>query len=211
MKRKLEERFNRILLMVPLILREEGASIDELCEKTRMSKDEIIADLDLLFLCGLPDYGPGDLIDVGIENDRIFLSMADYFNRPLRLTKDEALALLVAGEALIRANVFKEASAIGRAMQKITRVLGEAEKRDMYDVVRRVEVEIESEPGKWWKDVARALEKDRNLVLEYYSFSRDEVTQREVEPVSFVFSHGNWYLYGWCHKAGDWRLFRLDR
>lgn len=211
MKRKLEERFNRILLMVPLILREEGASIDELCEKLEMSRDEIITDLDLLFLCGLPDYGPGDLIDVSIENERIFLSMADYFSKPLRLTENEALALLVAGEALIRANVLKETSAIGKAMEKITRVLGEKEKQDMYDVARRVEVEIESEPGEWWKGVARALEKGMNLALEYYSFSRDEVTQREVEPVSFVFSHGNWYLYGWCHKAQDWRLFRLDR
>ena len=47
--------------------------------------------------------------------------------------------------------------------------------------------------------------------IEYYSWSKDEITEREVEPFTLVVSRGHWYLSAWCHLDEDYRLFRLDR
>src|ERR1700712_5945988 len=57
-------------------------------------------DLNVLWMCGLPGLTPGDLIDIDMDavdgEGVIHLSNADYLTRPLRLTADEALALVLA-------------------------------------------------------------------------------------------------------------------
>ncbi|MGH9215403.1 MAG: helix-turn-helix transcriptional regulator, partial [Acidimicrobiales bacterium] len=47
--------------------------------------------------------------------------------------------------------------------------------------------------------------------LDYYAYSRDQRTTRDVDPHA-VFAHdGAWYVRGYCHQAHDQRLFRVDR
>ncbi|MGL4745538.1 MAG: WYL domain-containing protein, partial [Dermatophilaceae bacterium] len=41
--------------------------------------------------------------------------------------------------------------------------------------------------------------------------ARDEATERDVDPMRVVGIDGRWYLEGWCHRAADTRLFRMDR
>jgi len=204
-------RLNRMLLMVPLILREEGASIEELCRALGVDRKELMADLDTLWLCGLPSYTPLDLIDRRIEGDRVYLSMADYFSRPLTVTRQEALTLLVAGRTLIGAGFFEEEGPLASALEKVEGMLTEEQKGDVEDIARRIEVELDSYPGKWWKEIENGIGSGHNIILEYYSYSRDTVSEREVEPFSLVWSRGHWYLMAWCHLAEDMRLFRLDR
>ena len=204
-------RINRMLIMVPLILREEGASIGELCRALGVNEKELMEDLDTLWLCGLPSYTPLDLIDRRIEGDRVYLSMADYFRRPLTVTRQEALTLLVAGRALISAGFFEEKGPLGSALEKVEGLLSEEQKGDVEDIAQRIEVELDSYSGRWWEEIEKGIESGQNIVLEYYSYSRDEVTEREVEPFSLVWSRGHWYLLAWCHLAEDTRLFRLDR
>jgi proteasome accessory factor C len=47
--------------------------------------------------------------------------------------------------------------------------------------------------------------------LDYYSFGRDEWTTRVVDPRRVFNAAGQWYLAGYCHRAGAERLFRVDR
>ena len=41
--------------------------------------------------------------------------------------------------------------------------------------------------------------------------TRDETTERDVDPMRLLIVDGRWYLEGWCHRAEAVRLFRLDR
>lgn len=202
---------NRILLMIPFISSSEGASVRELCRRFNISRSELTCDLGTLWLCGLPDYGPGCLIDYYIEGDRVFISMADYFSRPLNMTREEALALIVAGRALIRARIFRKSGPLGSALDKVESVLSEVEKTEVEELARRVQIEMDSYSGRWREIIDEGLKKGRILRVEYYSFSTDEVKEREVEPLSLIWSQGHWYLLGWCRLADDTRLFRLDR
>jgi proteasome accessory factor C len=208
---RLAARLNRILLMVPLILRQEGASIEEMCRELGVDKEELVTDLKTLWLCGLPAYTPLDLIDYRIEGERVYLSMADFFRRPLTVTRQEALTLLVAGRALIDAGFFEESGALASSLEKVEGVLSVEQKGDVEDIARRIEVELDSYSGRWWKEIENGIGSGHNIILEYYSYSRDAVSEREVEPFSLVWSRGHWYLVGWCHLAEDTRLFRLDR
>ena len=37
------------------------------------------------------------------------------------------------------------------------------------------------------------------------------MTERDVDPMRVINFDAQWYLEGWCHRAEDVRLFRLDR
>jgi proteasome accessory factor C len=58
--------------------------------------------------------------------------------------------------------------------------------------------------------VDRAISERRRLWLRYYSPARDELTEREVDPIR-LFAVGHTYLEGWCRLSEARRTFRLDR
>jgi proteasome accessory factor C len=60
-------------------------------------------------------------------------------------------------------------------------------------------------------DLARAIRERRPARLVYAGASRDEVTERVVEPAEIVRHGGRSYLAAWCRTAGAQRTFRLDR
>src|SRR5262249_228714 len=87
------ERLGRMLVIVPYLVQHPGTSLEAASTIFEVPQDQLRRDLDLLFMSGLPPYGPGDLIDVDVDEDgNVWISMADHFARPLRLPRPEALA-----------------------------------------------------------------------------------------------------------------------
>jgi proteasome accessory factor C len=196
----LEDRFRRLLLLVPYVLRNNGATVDEVSERFDITRTELVADLNLLFMCGLPGYGPGDLIEAYIDGDQVWIRMADYFARPMRLTPAEGLMLYAGGQAL--AAVSGPDPALERAMEQLSKALTPG-------ALERVSVGLEAPEG--LAVVKQALESKRRLHLVYQSQSKDEVTERDVDPWALLLSEGRWYLLGYCHRVNDERIFRIDR
>src|SRR5690554_8221056 len=86
----------RLLNLVPYLLARPGIRIADAAADLGVSEQQLRDDLELLWVCGLPGYGPGDLIDMAFDGDRVTITYDAGINRPLRLTPDEALALVVA-------------------------------------------------------------------------------------------------------------------
>lgn len=200
MAEPIEARFRRLLTLVPYVLRRPGVSVQEVCRQFAITKSQLVADLNLLFVCGLPGYGPGDLIEAFIDGDRVCIRLADYFSRPLRLTPAEGLLLYAGAQALTAAGVGD--AALDRAVGRLEQALGP-------DALSRVSVELEG-AGEL-ATIREAITARRRLHLVYYAHSRDETTERDVDAWALFLSSGRWYLVGWCHKVGDERIFRLDR
>jgi proteasome accessory factor C len=196
----LEERFRRLLLLVPYVLRRNGAPVAEVCERFGIKRSELVADLNLLFMCGLPGYGPGDLIEAFIDGGQVWIRMADYFSRPMRLTAAEGLLLYAGARAL--AAVGGPDPALDRAVTRLKEALSPG-------MLERVNVGLET--PRELAVVKGALESRHRLHIVYQSQSKDEITEREVDPWALLLSEGFWYLVGWCHKVSDERIFRLDR
>ncbi len=58
--------------------------------------------------------------------------------------------------------------------------------------------------------VEEAMRDNKMLEIEYHS-RNGEKTQRMIEPHVLVFKQNVWYVYAFCHKQRDFRLFRLGR
>jgi proteasome accessory factor C len=202
-------RLSRILLLLPYAIQHPGTSVGELSRRFDIPKNELINDLNLVFLCGLPGYGPGDLIDVDFQEDRIYIHMADYFAAPLRLTPAEGLALYAGGEAIAALPDMVQADSLRRALAKLGRALG-ADAREGGEGAA-VEVRFEDSPAEHMSVLQRALAERKQVHLEYFSGSRSELSSRNVEPWGLVAALGRWYLVGLDHKREEERMFRVDR
>src|SRR5664280_2278052 len=200
-------RLSRLLTMVPWLLNRQGVEIDEAAREFAVTPAQVEADLALLFLCGTPGGYPGDLIEAEWESGRVFLGNADTINRPLRLGVDEALTLIVGLRALAAVPGIGERDAVVRALAKLEAATGSAAAG-----TSRIEVLIDEGTGEEFLDLARrALAARRRVHLRYLVPGRDESTERDVDPMRLINFDAHWYLEGWCHRAEDVRLFRLDR
>ena len=200
-------RLSRLLTMVPWLLNRQGVEIAEAAREFSVTPAQVEADLALLFLCGTPGGYPGDLIEAEWESGRVFLGNADTINRPLRLGVDEALALIVGLRALAAVPGIGQRDAVVRAMAKLEAATGSASAE-----TSRVKVLIDEGAGQESLGLAqRALAAHRRVHLRYLVPGRDESTERDVDPMRLINIDAHWYLEGWCHRAEDVRLFRVDR
>lgn len=200
MAETLQRRLRRLLLLVPYVIRRPEVTVGEVCEQFGIIRRQLVADLDLLFLCGRPGYGPGDLIEAFVDGDHIQIRMAEYFAQPLRLSPAEGLLLYSGAQALAAAGAGDDA--LDRALRRLEEVLGP-------DVVARVSVAFGGTEE--IATVHEALTRERRLHIVYQSHSKEEVTERDVDPWALFASGGRWYLVGWCHRVRDERMFRVDR
>jgi proteasome accessory factor C len=201
-------RLRRLLILVPYLIRHPGASVEEVSRLFDVGERELLEDLNLLFVSGLPPYGPADLIDVQVEEGRIWVGMADYFSRPVRLTRSEALALYLKGKALLGAPGLEEAPALSSALSKIEHGLGA---EALAELAGKVEVGGGGHVAQALSAVRRAVEQRERLEIDYYAASHDELTSRRIDPEHVYFSIGHWYVVAWDHLSDDERLFRVDR
>jgi proteasome accessory factor C len=199
-----DARLARLLAIVPWIAAHDGPSLEEVSRRFSVTEKDLLADLNLLFMCGVYPFTPDVLIDVHIADGRVWISMADYFRRPLRLNAQEGLALVSAGRAFL---AFPDAGAGGplaSALEKLDAVLGLAGGDGL-------EVELADVDAGVLTSLREAAERHQKMRLEYYSYGRDRRTDRIVHPWRVFNQAGEWYLEAWCENVAAERTFRLDR
>src|SRR5690606_17685249 len=120
------DRLQRILAVLPWIVQHQGATVDQICERFGLDRKSLLEDLELVFVeVGLHPFTPDMLTDVTIEDDRVYVHVGDYFRRPLRLAREEALTLLAAGRAVLARPGSDPDGTLQRAVDKLVRALGE--------------------------------------------------------------------------------------
>ncbi|MFK4068910.1 helix-turn-helix transcriptional regulator [Streptomyces sp. NPDC029674] len=199
------DQTRRMLSLVTYLRERPGAHVGDVARAFGITTDELISDLDVLPMCGTSFRG-GDLLDIDTDGDRIWWHNPDDVAAPLRLAADEATALLVAARAVATLPGLRESDrlALLRATAKLETAAGEAA-----GASSRLSVTFESEGGVF-ADVDRAISERRRLWIRYYSPARDEVTEREIDPIRLV-SVGHTYVEAWCRRSEARRTFRLDR
>jgi len=201
------ERLERLLAIVPWVVAQDGPTVGETCERFGISEKDLIADLNLLFLCGLYPYTPDALIEVDIDDGRVWVRFADWFRRPLRLTPPEGLALVAAARAMLGVpggGGHDERGSLASALGKLEMVLGAGGEEAL-------DVELGAASADILSTFQLAGREHRKVLVDYYSFGRDAVGERVVRPWRVFSSGGHWYLLAWCEKVADKRLFRIDR
>ncbi len=201
----------RLLAMVPYLQNRGGVALREIAADFGISTQQVRRDLNVLWFCGLPGLGPGDLIDLNFEpleadeDGVVKVSNADYLRRPLRLGSTEASALTVALRTLRESSTDATRDVIDRVLDKLERAGEEPAPIGTGPVAEPAAVSATR------RTLAEAIAADRQLRLDYYVPARDERTDRVVDPIALLEIDGFAYLDAWCHRADGRRTFRLDR
>jgi proteasome accessory factor C len=178
--------------------------VAEVCQRFGVEEEELLDDLNLLFMCGVYPFTPDVLIDVDVAQGRVWIRMADYFRRPLRLSPQEGLALVSAGSALLSVPGADPDGALATALGKLENVLGVGAEDG-------VDIELAKVTPTLLDAVRTAADQHQKVELDYYSFGRDGHSTRVVQPWRVFNANGQWYLSAWCERAVGERLFRVDR
>src|SRR6187200_2376800 len=173
----------RLLSLVPYLREHDGVAMTEAAAAFGISLKTLREDLSVLWMCGMPGLTPGDLIDIDMDavdgEGVIHLSNADYLTRPLRLSADEALALVLALRTLREIADPGQREAVDRAHPDQATVAVTAARDDIQARVND------------------GLQRRKRLDLTYDVATRAETTQRMVDPLRVFVLEGYGYLEAW--------------
>ncbi|MBA3251382.1 MAG: YafY family transcriptional regulator [Geodermatophilaceae bacterium] len=206
------DRLPRLLALLPYLQARPGILVAEAADDLGVTEEQLRRDLDLLWMCGLPGHGPGDLVDLSFEGETVTVTFDAGIHRPLRLTETEALSLLVALQSLADVPGLADRGVIERARAKIEAAAGTQAKALGGITVALQDRRDQLAGGEERLGVLRrAVDERRAVALTYYVPGRDETTHRVVDPMRLLLVEGKGYLEAWCRRAEGVRLFRVDR
>lgn len=198
------ERLRRLLAIVPWIVANPGIEIASVATRFGLSEDDLIEDLNVVWMIGLPPYTPDALVEVAFEDGKVWIHYADFFSRPLRLNPAQGLALLASSDGLLSMPGSEPDGPLARALAKLASTLGVAP-----DEV--VDVELGAAEAGLLQELRQAADQGTEVAIDYYSYGRDEHSTRLIAPWRVRSTSGAWYVEAWCHQADDERVFRVDR
>lgn len=204
-RRGADDRLRRILAVVPFVVAAGDPTLSEVRKRFGYkSVGELKEDLDLLLMCGVHPFTPGDYIEPQVTGGRVSMKLAQRFTRPLRLTPVEALGVVGSAVALAAVPGSDPQGPLARGLAKLAAVLG-------IDPDEVVDVELGGHDPEVLATVRRSSEELRTLEVDYYSFGRDQWSRRQLDPWEVYSRSGAWYVRGMCRRDQGEKLFRVDR
>lgn len=200
------ERALRLLDLVPFVVNNQGITISELASRFSVTREEIVKDLNLLFLCGLPGYTPLELIDLSLEDDVVVIRDPQNLSLPRNFNYSESIVLRIALAALQEIILKSDPRYV--TLSNLIRKL-----EDTYSAEIPSEAfHIEIEKDKIALEIARqALDQGLDLNIKYLNKTKDEVTERRISPQRIRANENKIQLDGYCHLSNDSRTFNLNQ
>lgn len=194
----------RLLDLVPFLRANPGMNIKEIATEFKVSVPEIVSDLDLLMVCGLPGYTPLELIDLSTDEGYVTLRDPQNLEYPRNFTIHELLILKIALSALLVDSPPMLHSEIGSLISKLDHQMpnqisseGILFVPDNILNLRRIGEE--------------ALVKNQQVEISYRNDTKDELTNRKISLIREYESEGEYFWDAWCHLANAKRTFNLEK
>ena len=195
----------RLLDLVPYISSHPGVKVSELAETFSVSQDEILKDLNLLFLCGLPGYTPLELIDLSFDDGTVVVRDPQNLNAPRNLNESECLALRIALAALqeITPKSHRSFSVLQSLQAKLSKAFSSE--------IPAAAINFEADKDRIHLDtIKKALESNSDLNIEYFNQTKDSLSLRHISPIGISIDGDKVQVRAYCHLAQGLRTFKLQ-
>jgi proteasome accessory factor C len=197
--RSAEERVSGLLRMLPWLMQREHVSIAEMAKQFSISEADLIEDLEMTAMCGVPPYSPYELTEIMIDEGTIFIGPNKHFDRSLELSASEAFGLSLLATAAEELPGFSRGKDLKNALKKLRKVLGEGI------------IDVDAESPEFLDVITEAAASGERLRISYWTPARNEESERVI-TVRMVFTdRGRWYITADDDLSGDSRHFRVDR
>ena len=216
------DQLTRLLALPAWVADHPGVTVTEAAEHFGVTPAVIERDVNTLWVSGLPGGMHGDLVDfdaADFEAGRLRLSEPLGLDRPVRLTRQEAISLLMALRVLADLLADDEASApvIASTQQAVTVLLTSGASDAHVDPGSVTSTGPGLEHAGRTRNMPRVLAavrsalRDRHRLHLVYVSATDTPSERDVDPITLESDGSHMRLVGWCLSAKAERSFRLDR
>lgn len=193
------ERLIRLLAMLAYLSQVGEADIADLSARFDIDERTLVRQLELAACCGLPPYTPDALLELVIDDGRVYAFGLDALRHPPRLTPQEGFALAASARAMLEVSAADEGTPLQRALDKLEAALGASRLGVELDVPENVMA------------LRLAVEHGEVVEIDYVGAARGSATTRRIEPFRVTALEGTFYVDAFCRLAGDWRRFQVQR
>ncbi len=197
--RRAEDRVKGLLVMLPWLMKREKVAISDMARQFNISESDLIEDIELAAMCGMPPYTPLELTEVYIDEGFIYVGVNKHFERRLELTPSEAFGLSLLAAAAEDIPGFSRRRELRSAVRKLRKVLGEGI------------VDVDNESPQYLDDVTDAAATGERLTITYWTPADNSEKVRKVTVRSVFTDRGHWYITADDDLSGSLRHFRVDR
>ena len=194
----------RLLDLVPYIVAHPGISITELAKEFSITRDEVLKDLNLLFLCGLPGYTPLELIDISFDEESVVIRDPQNLAAPRNLNESEALIARIALAALEESTP-RTSSAylqIVALREKIAKAFSSS------IPASAITFTLDKERATL-EAIEAAIMQELDLEITYNNVTKDSSSRRSITPISIIAEDKRTLVSAYCHSAKALRTFNL--
>jgi proteasome accessory factor C len=194
----------RLLDLVPYIVAHPGISITELAKEFSISRDEVLKDLNLLFLCGLPGYTPLELIDISFDEESVVIRDPQNLAAPRNLNESEALIARIALAALEESTPKTSAAylQIIALREKIAKAFSSS------IPASAITFTLDKERA-MLEAIEGAIKQELDLEMTYNNVTKDSSSRRSITPISIIAEDKRTLVSAYCHSAKALRTFNL--
>jgi len=193
-----EMKIDRHIGILSVLLQKDTVTAPYLAEQFEVSRRTINRDIEDLCKAGIP------IVTKQGVNGGISI-MEDYKLDKTLFTQREMQDILAGLRSLDSVN---ETNRYGKLMEKLS--VGSS---DFMVGNQPLLIDLSS----WYKEtlapkielIRMSIDKCRELEFVYYSQKGRQT--RCIEPYYLVFQWSSWYVWGWCKRREDFRLFKLNR
>jgi len=198
--------------LLQLIDRRAGVAVDDAAHELDCAVRTVWRDLQVLHDAGFPIYP-----DPQADGRRSIWRLREEFRLrlPLKLSLSELAALLMSRDLAMPV-----AAGLGASVTSAFEKLGSVLSKDALALLDRIRetigvrataAKLQAPAAEHVAAIQRALVDGRRLHLRYYSMSRDETTERDIDPYHLTVFQGGFYLVGYCHVRRSVRIFAVER
>lgn len=194
----------RLIDLVPFLHSHPGISLKDAANEFHVSVPELVADLNLLFMCGLPGYTPLELIDLTFDDGYVVLRDPQNLTMPRNFTESELLIIKIALATLSDVVIGELRAEIENLLRKIDENLGTQIPKDSLLLLddKRKRLLLLSK---------QALENQKKIEITYNNETKDQVLKRKISLIAYYEKNGRSFWDAWCHLSQGRRTFNLDK
>jgi predicted DNA-binding transcriptional regulator YafY len=195
------DRAARALDLIPYILENPGIELDSLAEKFGITQKQVLSDLEIIFLCGLPGYTPYELIDLTFEDGIVTVIDPQVLDKPRVFTQSEAIVLNLG------LSIMKAALRDKMTLERIETLQSKLQSK--FKSISDVSIAMGNPPN-FYEMIIQSI-RDKSIVeIVYHSVSKDAISKKILAPQNVYVSAGNYYMSAIDLKLSQERNYRLD-
>ncbi len=198
------KRLSRLTAILTLLQTKSLLTSTELSKKFGVSVRTIYRDIRALESSGVP---------ILTEEGKGYSLMEGYKVPPVMFTEAEANALITAEKLVLRNKDESFVKSYSDAINKIKSVLRYNTQSKVNFLSSRISFwrDPNQESTNYLTTIQTALTDYRLVKIVYTTPTKNEKTERLIEPFALYNTKENWVLIAWCRLRNNFREFRLDR